>query len=275
MYNIYFIFNRLNQKVYIGQSINIQKRWSNHKYSLNKGKHHCDHLQRAWNKYGEEAFEFFIVETVYNEDSANEIEKLYIEWYAEIELAYNPSWNHRGRGVVSKETREKISKRNKLLGIKPPSRKGIPVSQETKEKTRVTRLLNSKPKKQNFCGCGVEIQLWAKYCTNCLSEKRSIEVSSRTLTEEQKEKLRNLRKGTKLSSEHKLKISKTLKNKLPSNLKEIQELRQKSFKLVSPVGETIEAKNITEFSEKYKLERHRLGKLISGKISSYKGWKVK
>lgn len=39
----------LNKKVYIGQSKNVIRRITNHKYKLNKGNHHNDHLQKAYN----------------------------------------------------------------------------------------------------------------------------------------------------------------------------------------------------------------------------------
>lgn len=60
---IYQIINKTNGKRYIGSSCNIFSRWWRHKNDLNKNKHHSKSLQRAWNKYGENNFEFGIVET--------------------------------------------------------------------------------------------------------------------------------------------------------------------------------------------------------------------
>jgi len=48
-------------KTYIGASIDIHKRWDQHKYQLNLGNHHCIQLQRAWNKYDENFFTFSIL----------------------------------------------------------------------------------------------------------------------------------------------------------------------------------------------------------------------
>ena len=59
---IYKIQNLINDKVYIGQSVDIEKRWSTHKAELKNNYHYNVHLQSAWNKYGEENFEFSIVE---------------------------------------------------------------------------------------------------------------------------------------------------------------------------------------------------------------------
>lgn len=59
---IYKIENTENHKIYIGQSNNIYGRWYDHQNDLNTNKHHNAHLQRAWNKYGEDKFDFSILE---------------------------------------------------------------------------------------------------------------------------------------------------------------------------------------------------------------------
>lgn len=61
---VYLIKNRVNGKVYVGSSVNLQDRFRCHKRALNGGFHESRHLQSAWNKYGESAFSFEIVETV-------------------------------------------------------------------------------------------------------------------------------------------------------------------------------------------------------------------
>lgn len=51
-------------KIYIGSAVNLRKRWEEHRRSLRKGKHRNRYLQAAWNKYGEENFEFSVLEFV-------------------------------------------------------------------------------------------------------------------------------------------------------------------------------------------------------------------
>lgn len=63
---IYCILNISNSKVYIGSSIHIRTRWDRHKSDLRCGVHQSAHLQRAWIKYGEQNFKFFIIEVVLN-----------------------------------------------------------------------------------------------------------------------------------------------------------------------------------------------------------------
>lgn len=49
-------------KIYVGSSVDIRARWSQHYSDLCKGHHHSTHLQLAWDKYGAEAFELSVLE---------------------------------------------------------------------------------------------------------------------------------------------------------------------------------------------------------------------
>lgn len=59
----YEILNTVNGKRYIGQSQNMKKRWTAHRWHLRRGAHHALPLQRAWDKYGEAAFKFLPILT--------------------------------------------------------------------------------------------------------------------------------------------------------------------------------------------------------------------
>lgn len=59
---IYKIVNKLNGKIYIGSAVNLIKRKNQHLHYLRKGTHPNIHLQRSYNKHGEESFIFIIIE---------------------------------------------------------------------------------------------------------------------------------------------------------------------------------------------------------------------
>ena len=81
MSGIYKITNKVNNKVYIGQSINIEGRFYQHKNCLNRNVGHNSHFQNAWNKYGEENFEFELIHIVSNVEELNDLEIYYIKKY--------------------------------------------------------------------------------------------------------------------------------------------------------------------------------------------------
>ena len=58
---VYAIRCRYNGRTYVGSSKNIKRRWLRHRGDLRGGIHHSPHLQRAWDKYGEQGFEFFVL----------------------------------------------------------------------------------------------------------------------------------------------------------------------------------------------------------------------
>jgi hypothetical protein len=61
---VYGLLNTVNKKWYIGSALSIPSRKRQHFHFLRKGKHQNRHLQRAFDKYGETAFSFFILEKV-------------------------------------------------------------------------------------------------------------------------------------------------------------------------------------------------------------------
>lgn len=58
---VYLIKNETSGKVYVGSAVNLSKRWSEHLCGLRKGTHCNEHLKRAWNRYGEDAFSFEVL----------------------------------------------------------------------------------------------------------------------------------------------------------------------------------------------------------------------
>ena len=59
---IYRIVCVENGRFYIGSSRNIQKRWTRHLNDLRNRRHGNDHLQRSFDKYGENRFVFEVIE---------------------------------------------------------------------------------------------------------------------------------------------------------------------------------------------------------------------
>ena len=117
---IYKIVNKLNNKYYLGSSKDFHVRKLKHFNELRKGKHHNIYLQRAFNKYGEENFEFVIVEECENtfereQELLNELN---------LKLCYNVSLSATGGYLIKNHpNREEIIKKNTLFLLNAPKRK--------------------------------------------------------------------------------------------------------------------------------------------------------
>lgn len=61
---IYKISNNIDDRVYIGSTINLNKRWNEHRKDLSNNRHQNIHLQRFANKYGLDSLKFDILELV-------------------------------------------------------------------------------------------------------------------------------------------------------------------------------------------------------------------
>lgn len=122
---VYAIRNSTNGKCYFGSTIDWPRRRTRHRYELRRGVHHCEHLQRAWNKYGESAFEFTFIQAVEPSGLVCAEQKLFDE---------NPDRYNRGTSAAlpwlgKKHTAASRCKmRERQLGKKH--------SEETKEKVR-------------------------------------------------------------------------------------------------------------------------------------------
>ncbi len=76
---IYKIENVCNGHIYIGSSKDIEARWHRHKLDLMANRHHNPYLQRAWNKYGDNAFVFIVLEHLNDVSLLYEYEQIWID----------------------------------------------------------------------------------------------------------------------------------------------------------------------------------------------------
>lgn len=134
---IYEIVCTENGRRYIGSAVNIDKRWREHVRQLNTGRHHSPHLQRAWDKYQQDAFVFRLIEECAKSDLISR-EQHYLDSISpefncapkagsqlgyrhseaarrQMSLAAKGNTNRRGR-KMSAESREKISAAKRGVG---------------------------------------------------------------------------------------------------------------------------------------------------------------
>ena len=121
---IYCIENITTNKKYIGQAKDIRDRWRKHKNTLRRGVHDNDYLQKAWSKYGEKDFKFYVLEYC-QINKLDEQEIYYIDYYNTMDRDFGYNLRSGGQEGVyySEETRKKLSESIKKSYLDPERRK--------------------------------------------------------------------------------------------------------------------------------------------------------
>lgn len=172
---IYQIRNTLDNKVYIGSTNCFNRRKDEHFTLLKNNKHINKHLQNAFNKYGEKAFIFEILECIKNE---NELILKEQEWFNKI----NPCNKFIGYNILNEAT----------------DVKRVPITEETKKKISESR------KGTIAWNKGLKCPQWSCKNHGMYGKHHSKEAI---------EKMKKASKGRKRSLETRKKQSETLKRK--------------------------------------------------------------
>lgn len=159
---IYLIRHIASGRIYLGSSLNMRVRRSQHIKDLNERKHSSPKLQNAWNKYGADAFEFEIVEECSGDDLFTREQALIDElapFYNVLSFAGNGTrgyeWTDEqrkrhymkngGTTVNHREAGRRTIERNRANspfgpGYFPEHRVGMKDTAEVIEKRRLARL---------------------------------------------------------------------------------------------------------------------------------------
>ncbi len=260
---IYKIINRINGKYYIGSGKDImgkRGRWFWHKHHLKLNKHRNKHLQFAWNKYGENIWEWIILERCHP-DKLFETEQKFLDV-----CKLNPSTNYNilynasrpGLGYThSLETRLKMS--NAMKGSNNPMY-GKTISKEHREKL----IAGIKEKSK-----GINHYNFGKHLSEETKNKISIAGTGKLRSDETKKNIGKALKGRIFSEEHKRKLSistSRFKGKLHSNFNPTIH----TFKNIK-TGEVYSGTRF-DFIQTYNIPSGRASKLINGKVKMINKW---
>lgn len=115
---IYSIINVVNGKINVGQSKQLTHRLRKHKSLLRGGTHFNSHLQSSWDKYGEDAFEFNVLEYC-DKEYLDAHERWWIAYFDSTnrEKGYNIEDGGCANKSKSVETIKKISETQSKTGI--------------------------------------------------------------------------------------------------------------------------------------------------------------
>lgn len=175
---IYQITNLQNGKSYVGSAVNFRHRWREHVRQLSTNTHHSKVMQRAWDKYGEAAFEFKKLLVCAKAD---------LIWFEQRAIdTLKPAYNIcRVAGSV--------------LGYRHTDEFKAEASARAKGNTH--RL--GRKESPEYCEQAKRSRAMRKDCSHSEETKAKIAAAhlGRTISEERKEHLRQLNTGKKQSAE--------------------------------------------------------------------------
>jgi len=221
---VYQITNKTNGHKYIGSSINIWKRWGSHLAELRKNTHSGVHLQNAWNKYGEDSFEFSVLIFC---DAENIL--LYEQSCLDsLKPEYNirkSVYNSRAGTKATDETKARL--RESHLGN--TSRLGTKASDETKTKLRKAQLgkKHSEESKEKMSAIliGNQRSLGYKHTEEAKQNMGKSHLGSKR-SEETKKKMREAQLGNKNCLGKKNNLGNKASDESKAKMRESQRLRR-------------------------------------------------
>jgi len=199
MHYLYKITNLVNNKIYIGQTVQPNKRWWQHRF---EAANPTKVIHYAINKYGAHNFVFEVIAMSKTKNDANIIEIELIRQYqshVSTGLGYNNAigGNSNSGYHHSEETRRKISKANKGQKQTPEQKKllfeGLAKWVEENGPPHKGKK-HTKESKQKMSESHKGYSAWNKGLIDCFSE-------------ETRQKMANAKRGKKASEETKRKMS--------------------------------------------------------------------
>ena len=295
---IYKISFSCDKSVYIGSARNFKERWRGHKSKLINGIHKNQNLQHWFTKSIETngKIVFSILEYVYNKPDILSVEQEWIqrhlnEGYNILNIDLEPTKKSNITTCINK----KIS--NYRIGKKYEDIFGVISAKQMKKKqSEAQRKIWTEEKRKEHSEKfnGENNPFYGKKHSPETKQKLSSLQKNKSLEERLGvEKAKKIKEMLKARTRERMKDSKE-RNRLGNNIrgksleeiygsekaKEIKQTRSKrkaktynGFCLLSPDGQKItEITNMLQFCKKHNLHDAHLRRLISGKLSSHKGW---
>ena len=199
IYFLYRIVNKINGKVYIGQALDVPKRWYDHRKAF-KANRPTQIIHHALIKYGLDNFEFEIIASCKTQDDTNNTETELVKQYDSF-IGNGGGYNATLGGMNAPKTEEWKQKISQIL-------MGHEVSQEARDKISQgnTGKVRSDEFKKNVSAfhAGKEV---SEKTRQLLSEINT----GKEMLKETRQKLSEINKGKKLPEETKKKIGNAIR----------------------------------------------------------------
>ncbi len=240
---IYRITCASNGRFYIGSSINLSHRFQEHRGRLRHTKHENIKLQRAWDKYGEEAFSFEVLELVLFPELLTNREQY---WFDKLK-----PFGNRGFNIV----------------LTAGSNSGMKLSPEHREKLRVMNLgrKHTEEAKRRMA----KSQKGKKHKPSTI-HKMHLARLGHVISPEGRARISiantgrpSINKGKKASLE------------LRKQLEDAHVFQRKTIVAISPDGTEYIAHGVRSFCKEHSLDHSALTRVAQGRQDNHKGWKAR
>lgn len=257
---VYIIENTITGAAYIGQTVNVINRWSQHRSLLQQARHTNRYMQRSWKKHGAACFEFAIIDTADSADMLNELERFHIEY---LRYCGAVLYNCREGGDSSKRIipRPPINAETRQRRSETLKRKGIRPSPEAAEAARQVSIGRKKTPKERAKWRAANIE--------------------RMQSEPYRQAMSDLKRGVKLGT---YKVTDKMQAKWEAQKGLIEDPEQTARRIAamvenqplrrfrSPDGLIYETRNVTGFARQHGLHERLIHHLVSGKQKHHRGW---
>lgn len=260
---IYVIRNKVNGKLYVGSSQNIHRRALEHKSELRRGVHDNNYLQKSWNKYGEDAFQFETLEECEVVMLA-EREQYWLDTIG-FNITYNIAANvvatMRGRKHTV-ETKLLISRLHKGRIATPETRARLSQSHIGIRPSKETRQLLS------------EWQIGRKQSPETKEKLRVANVGKKA-SESTRVKMSLARQNPSAELRHKFGNGARGKKRTPDSIAKMVSKIAQEYIVTSPDGIEFRIKNLNQFCKERDLSVTHMSKVANSKRTHHKGWKCR
>jgi group I intron endonuclease len=228
MIGIYLI--TIGNRFYIGQSDDLDRRNKHHQWSLHSGKHCNKYMLICFRKYKDYGFSILEVCTM---DKLDEREQYYIDMYFEL-----------------------YPKQMMNSSCFVESRRGVPMSEETKRKIGESAKTRGKLSEEH-------------------RKKLALAKLGKPRSEETKKKLSEFNKSKIIPNWHRQRISEAQKGRIRTEAERrcVRESRAKSYLFVDPNGNVVQICNLKQFCLDNGLDRTCMHNVYVGKHKQHKDWR--
>lgn len=196
---VYLITNTRDDRRYAGSTANLTRRIRDHKSDLRNGRHKNKRLQQAWDEYGEDAFNFSIMERKSVPDGRKEAAQVLANceqwWFDELQIDITHDFNM--APVAGSNLGFKHSEESRTLMSQ--SKKGRTFTDEQRARMSIGHMGNP-----SNTGKKASPETRAK---QSVAHKGNKGRTGQPLSDDHKAKVSNALTGVPKSEEHKAKIS--------------------------------------------------------------------